>query len=39
MRSGGAYKVADIGDPLLAVEETLEALGRAQSSGYRKPGA
>ena len=25
--------------PLLTVEETLEALGRAQSIGYRKPGA
>ena len=25
--------------PLLTVEETLEALGRAKSIGYRKPGA
>ena len=25
--------------PLLTVEETLDALGRAQSIGYRKPGA
>ena len=35
---GGALsKIETI--PLLTVEETLEALGRAQSIGYRKPGA
>jgi uncharacterized protein with GYD domain len=34
---GGALsKIETI--PLLTVEETLEALGRAQSIGYRKPG-
>lgn len=35
---GGALsKIETI--PLLTVEETLDALGRAQSIGYRKPGA
>ena len=35
---GGALsKIETI--PLMTVEETLEALGRAQSIGYRKPGA
>ena len=35
---GGALsKIETI--PLLTVDETLEALGRAQSIGYRKPGA
>jgi uncharacterized protein with GYD domain len=35
---GGALsKIETI--PLLTVEETLEALGRAQSIGYRRPGA
>jgi uncharacterized protein with GYD domain len=35
---GGALsKIETI--PLLTVEETLEALGRAKSIGYRKPGA
>ena len=35
---GGALsKIETI--PLLTVEETLEALGRAQSIGYRKPGS
>ena len=35
---GGALSKMET-TPLLTVEETLEALGRAQSIGYRKPGA
>ena len=35
---GGALSKIET-TPLLTVEETLEALGRAQSIGYRKPGA
>ena len=35
---GGALSKIET-TPLLTVEETLEALGRAQSISYRKPGA
>ena len=35
---GGALSKIET-TPLLTVEETLEALGKAQSIGYRKPGA
>ncbi len=35
---GGALSKVET-TPLLTVEETLEALGRAKSIGYRKPGA
>jgi uncharacterized protein with GYD domain len=35
---GGALSKMET-TPLLSVEETLEALGRAQSIGYRRPGA
>ncbi len=35
---GGALSKVET-TPLLTVEETLEALGRAQSIGYRRPGA
>jgi len=36
--AGGALTRVET-TPLLTVEETLEALGRAASIGYRKPGA
>lgn len=35
---GGALSKIET-TPLLSVEETLEALGRARSIGYRRPGA
>ena len=36
--SGGALSKIET-TPLLTVEETLDALGRARSVGYRPPGA
>lgn len=38
LSSGGALSKVET-TPLLTVEETLEALGRAASVGYRAPGA
>lgn len=38
LSSGGALSKVET-TPLMTVEETLEALGRAQGVGYRAPGA